>query len=104
MAGKTQSGQKSIKLIGGTYHIVGCSSPEYKCYPPFASRKCTPNQDCNYALSQLRWGLEQALSLTAELNFEARLKAMGVDRSWWSDLLSYKLAWYPYDDTTGTPP
>ena len=26
---------------------------------------------------------------------------MGVDGTWWSALLASKLAWYPYDDTTG---
>jgi hypothetical protein len=53
----------SLKVIGDTYHIVGCKSPEYKCYPPFESRACSTTQDCNYALSQLRWGLQTALEL-----------------------------------------
>ena len=61
-------------------------------------------QDCNYELSQLRWGLETALQLTAQFSLESELKAQfGVDIGWWQDLIAPggKLTWYPYDDVTG---
>ena len=45
-----------LTLINGTYHVVGCSSPEYNCYPPFESRACSTKVDCNYEIAQLRCG------------------------------------------------
>eukprot|EP00041_Stephanoeca_diplocostata_P027165 m.745089 g.745089 ORF g.745089 m.745089 type:complete len:1294 (+) comp23125_c1_seq4:39-3920(+) len=84
------------------YHIVHCDSPEYRCYPPFASRACTPSEDCNYAISQARWVVATALELSLE--FDKNLSAQGVDVRWWQQLLgsaSGALAWYPYDNVTG---
>ena len=102
-AGKAQAVPGSLKLLqDGIYHIVGCSSPEYKCYPPFQSRMCSTKQDCNYDLSQLRWGLQTALELAEEFpELAADLKERGIDARWWQALLAGKLAWYPYDDATG---
>ena len=100
-AGTAENATGSLKLINGQYHIVGCSSPEYKCYPPFESRACSTKEDCNYELSQIRWGLETVLNLTQRFNLENDLAKQGVDASWWSDLLTSKLAWYPYDNVTG---
>ena len=60
--GANESGTR-LKLIDGTYHVVGCSSPEYNCYAPFGSRMCQTKQDCNYEISQLRWGLATVLEL-----------------------------------------
>ena len=64
IAGGSEGSPGSLKLVNGTYHIEHCSSPEYRCYPPFQDRACTPDTDCNYALSQLRWGLRTVLSLS----------------------------------------
>ena len=102
-AGKAQAAPGSLKLLqDGIYHIVGCNSPEYKCYAPFKSRMCSTKQDCNYALSQLRWGLQTALELVEEFpELAADLKERGIDARWWQALLAGKLAWYPYDDATG---
>ena len=105
IAGATESEPGRLTLRGNTYHLEGCSSPEYKCYPPFQDRMCTPKEDCNYELSQLRWGLVTALKLTAKFKLESELKAQGVDIAWWQTLIASgsggKLAWYPYDDVTG---
>jgi hypothetical protein len=54
----------------GRYHIDGCASPEYRCFPPFDAEparqpNCKIDRDCSYALSQLRWGLRTALQLAA---------------------------------------
>ncbi len=43
MLGETENTTK-LKLIGDTYHVVGCSSPEYNCYPPFQDRMCHTEQ------------------------------------------------------------
>ena len=49
---------KTLGGIGadGQYHIYGCASPEYTCFPPFDIDKsrnpsCHISQDCNYALA-----------------------------------------------------
>ena len=61
---------KSSATLGGLakdnhYHLTDCGSPEYRCFPPFDSDptrqpQCKIQQDCNYGLSQLRWGLDTA--------------------------------------------
>lgn len=101
IAGASEAKPGTLKLQGAQYHIVGCSSPEYKCYPPFESRACSTHEDCNYELAQLRWGLQSALNLTTRFGLQDRLKEKGVDAEWWSSLLESKLAWYPYDNVTG---
>ena len=115
-AGGSRAAPGSLKLLAadGRYHIVGCSSPEYRCYPPFEALACTPSEDCNYALAQLRWGIQTALALTTQFGLEANLTAAGVDAAWWRALLgdtpgappeagvgSGELAWYPHDNATG---
>ena len=101
-AGGVERSPGSLKLLNGTYHIVGCSSPEYHCYPPFQHLACQPKQDCNFALAQLRWGLTAAISLAQRLGLTANFgKRYGVDLAWWQALLHGKLAWYPYDNATG---
>ncbi len=88
-AGKTRASPGSLELSAadGLYHIVGCDSPEYTCYPPFASLACKPQEDCNYGLSQLRWGLSTALALTREFGLGGNLSACGVDAAWWQALV-----------------
>eukprot|EP01052_Picozoa_sp_SAG31_P052944 SAG31_NODE_13326_length_876_cov_1.655084_1_plen_156_part_10 len=61
--GETENATKLKLLDDGLYHVVGCSSPEYHCYSPFESRTCSPHQDCNYEISQLRWGIATVLEL-----------------------------------------
>jgi hypothetical protein len=101
-AGATRAAPGRLKLAGGTYHIVGCSSPEYKCYPPFQSRACSPKEDCNYELAQLRWGLSFVLQFAEEhAELPPQLVAMGIDRRWWAALLASELAWFPSDAATG---
>lgn len=82
----------------------------YHCYPPFESRACSTKEDCNYYLSQLRWGIETALDMTVRFGLQAELVKAGVDIVWWESLLGNasagpggdaKLAWYPYDNVTG---
>lgn len=99
--GKTESAPGTLHLERGTYHVVHCSSPEYKCYPPFEDRACTIGTDCNYELSQLRWGLSTALDMASKYGLQANLTAAGVDASWWQDLLDGKLVYYPIDERTG---
>lgn len=43
--GETQNATK-LTHIGDTYHVVGCNSPEYNCYPPFSGRMCHTKQVC----------------------------------------------------------
>ena len=52
---------KTLGGIGadGQYHVYGCASPEYTCFPPFDSDKsrnpsCHISQDCNYALASVK--------------------------------------------------
>eukprot|EP00658_Telonema_sp_P-2_P046191 TRINITY_DN3430_c0_g1_i10.p1 TRINITY_DN3430_c0_g1~~TRINITY_DN3430_c0_g1_i10.p1 ORF type:complete len:700 (-),score=109.31 TRINITY_DN3430_c0_g1_i10:79-2070(-) len=100
--GSTQASPGRLTLMSDRlYHVLDCSSPEYNCYPPYASKMCTPSQDCNYDLAQIRWGLRTALSLTAQFGLETKLKAAGVDQSWWESLLGSELVWYPHDNGTG---
>ena len=75
----------SLKLQSDQqYHLVGCSSPEYRCYPPFADRSCSTKQDCNYALAQLRWGLQTALELTNRFGLSANLsQRVGSEAEAW---------------------
>ena len=91
--GKSEAVPGDLHLAEGTYHVTHCSSPEYKCYPPFEDRACKIGTDCNYELSQLRWGLTAVLRLGAEYNLSANLTAAGVDVSWWQALLDGKLVW-----------
>ena len=61
-AGSARTSPGTLKKLSGTdddgrYHIVGCSSPEYRCYPPFEELACSTTRDCNFGLAQLRWGL-----------------------------------------------
>ena len=113
-AGGSREAPGKLKLLpgDGLYHIVGCSSPEYRCYDPFGKLACSPEQDCNYELAQLRWGLQAALALTRQFGLEANLTAAGVDAVWWRALLGdtpglpdaaggAELVWYPYDNVTG---
>jgi hypothetical protein len=112
-AGGSRGAPGKLKLLGdGLYHIVGCSSPEYRCYDPFGKLACSPEQDCNYELAQLRWGLQAALALTRQFGLGANLTAAGVDAAWWRALLGdapglpdaaggAELVWYPYDNVTG---
>jgi hypothetical protein len=79
----------------GLYHVHGCISPEYTCFPPFQSRACKPSVDCNWALSQIRWGLDKAVSLAATLN-----RTSDVRLSWWKQLQK-QLTWYAVDAETG---
>ena len=97
VAGGSKSFPGKLSLINQTYHIVPCESPEYHCYPPFESRACSPNMDCNYELAQLRWGLQTALAL----GDADSLATMHVDAAWWRSLLDSELAWYPWDHATG---
>ena len=99
-AGASREAPGRLKLEGGTYHITPCSSPEYHCYPPFESRACKPSLDCNYEISQLRWGLDFVLQLAAQHpELPPQLVAMGIDATWWSALLGGELAWYAHDAT-----
>jgi hypothetical protein len=67
----------TLKLLAdGLYHVVGCSSPEYNCYSPFGSRACSPRQDCNYEISQLRWGIATVLEL---MEADPELKTAACD-------------------------
>jgi hypothetical protein len=88
-AGKTRDSPGTLQAspADGLYHIVGCDSPEYFCYPPFGSLACKPQEDCNYGLSQLRWGLSTALELTSEFGLSGNLSARGVDAGWWQALV-----------------
>jgi hypothetical protein len=101
IAGTSETSPGSLTLLGQQYHIVGCSSPEYKCYPPFESRACSTHEDCNYEMSQLRWGLRTALNMTTRFGLQAQLQQQNVSTAWWTALLDSKLGWYPYDNTTG---
>ena len=101
----------------GTFHIIDCSSPEYKCYPPFQNRACSPKVDCNYEISQLRWGISTALAIAKSASASAAATAAteeggalalalatafeGIDTAWWKSLIDGALAWYPFDDATG---
>ena len=103
---KTAPGSLSYSSQDGLYHILHCSSPEYKCSPPFTALRCQPNTDCSYDLSQLRWGLRTVLRLTAEYGLNVTLEHhYGVDQSWWESLIEGGddghglLAWYPVDET-----
>ena len=104
--GETENSTK-LKMIGDTYHIVGCKSPEYRCYEPFEFRACSTTQDCNYEISQLRWGLTTVLELmdddvslsAAPCGVEGKVCA--VDFAWWRRLIGGALAWYPHDNITG---
>ena len=83
------AGLPSNKTLGGLeadgkYHIEGCASPEYRCFPPFDDEpsrtpQCKINRDCTYTLSQLRWGLSTALHLVS--NHGAN--ASSSDVAWW---------------------
>lgn len=101
MAGGNEASPGKLTLLNGTYHIVNCNSPEYRCYPPFESKACSTKQDCNYDISQLRWGLKTALNMSVKYGLEKILVQNGVNASWWQELLDTKLAWYPYDNITG---
>ena len=48
--GETENSTK-LKMIGDTYHVVGCNSPEYNCYPPFENRMCHTEQVRKHVLS-----------------------------------------------------
>jgi hypothetical protein len=103
--GETEN-STSLKLIGGTYHVVGCSSPEYNCYPPFQDRMCHTKQDCNYEIAQLRWGLTTVLDMikadpTLAQSPCGTQDPCAVDFAWWHKLITGALTWYPYDDVTG---
>jgi len=111
--GETENATK-LTQIGDTYHVVGCKSPEYNCYPPFSSRMCSTNQDCNYEISQLRWGLSTILSMldtnpalahapcSGNDTTTANALACAVDFGWWRKLLlGGALAWYPFDSVPG---
>eukprot|EP01060_Flectonema_neradi_P035848 TRINITY_DN6707_c0_g1_i1.p1 TRINITY_DN6707_c0_g1~~TRINITY_DN6707_c0_g1_i1.p1 ORF type:complete len:856 (+),score=106.21 TRINITY_DN6707_c0_g1_i1:38-2605(+) len=79
----------------GIYHLENCASPEYRCYAPFESRSCDIKTDCNYGLSQLRWGLRRVLELSTELQIPLQAEA------YWSRLLASSLVPYPVDAETG---
>ena len=115
--GKTQSSPGSLHLdpSDGKYHVLHCGSPEYRCYEPFESLACTPASDCNYELSQLRWGLQTVLELVDEFGLAQNLTESGVNETWWRALVgtpnamprngaegsSGLLVWYPFDAETG---
>lgn len=79
----------------GLYHVYGCTSPEYKCYPPFQSQACNPSVDCNWEISQIRWGLDKAVGLAAMLH-----RTSDVRLPWWKQLQK-QLTWYAVDSETG---
>jgi hypothetical protein len=89
----------------GFYHILHCGSPEYTCFPPFdqpgwgRDPHCKIDQDCTYALSQLRWGLRTAIFLAKSPSYP-RANATRADVSWWEELMS-RLVPYPTDPATG---
>jgi hypothetical protein len=79
-----------LRKISGTYHVVGCSSPEYNCYAPFEDRMCHTTQDCNYEISQLRWGMQTVLDMKKA---DPSLASTGLDFDWFQNLLDGALAW-----------
>ena len=90
----------SKKIEGdGYYHINGCSSPEYHCYAPYdkwpqGNPHCKIGKDCNYALSQLNWGLQTALGMVAKY----KLAVPAATLAWWKDLKA-RIVPYPTDHT-----
>lgn len=101
------SGLPSRKKLGGIdttdgkFHIDGCGSPEYTCFPPFDAEParvphCVIERDCSYALAQLRWGLTTALELVGRY----AVNASSADVAWWK-VLNESLVDFPVDPSTG---
>ena len=90
------------RAADGLYHVLGCASPEYKCFAPFDSEParnphCKIEQDCNYALSQIRWGLEMVQRL---INEYGATSATATQQAWWAEL-DESLVFYPNNSRTG---
>ena len=92
--GPNDTGQLQLES-DGLYHVHGCMSPEYHCDAPYEALACKPSVDCNWAISQFRWGIDTIVDLAQQLNRtgDTRLR-------WWKELQGH-MTWYAFDTETG---